>query len=103
MVFHKFDPLTKLFIESIEAATQPENAIAGRLPEMTTEYTCALIDGEIVSVLRPKVSPSEMSEQEKAAEASRAAKEEKLKTFSFKGTTSAALRAELNEYLELKK
>lgn len=52
MIFHKYDPETLLFIESVESKIQPENSVAGRLPDQTELYTLAYIDGEWVSVFR---------------------------------------------------
>lgn len=43
MLFHKFDPITKIYTESVEAELQPEH------------YTVAFIDGEFVSVLKPEL------------------------------------------------
>lgn len=53
MLFHKFDPDTKIYIESVEADIQPEHSTDKALPEITEQYTVAFIDGEFVSVLKP--------------------------------------------------
>lgn len=52
MIFHKYDPDTKIYIESVEAEEQPDNSVAGDLPEMTDFYTLAFIENEWVSVLK---------------------------------------------------
>lgn len=54
MIYHRYDPATGLFIESIESSDQPENAISGDLPEQTDKYTVAFIGGQWVSVIRPE-------------------------------------------------
>jgi len=54
MKFHKYDPNTFLFIETVESEEQPQNAVQGELPDQTEHYTLAHIDGEWVSVLRPE-------------------------------------------------
>lgn len=53
MLYHKIDPVSGIYIESVEAEVQPESSIAGTLPEITKEYTVAYIDGTWVSVLKP--------------------------------------------------
>jgi hypothetical protein len=53
MLFHKIDPITKIYIESVEAEVQPEHSTDKDLPEITEHYTVAFIDGEFVSVLKP--------------------------------------------------
>lgn len=53
MLFHKFDPVTKIYIESVEAEAQPEHSTDKALPEITDHYTVAFINGEFVSVLKP--------------------------------------------------
>lgn len=55
MLFHKFDPITNIYIESIEVDIQPENSTEKALPEITEHYTVALIGGEFVSVLKPEL------------------------------------------------
>jgi hypothetical protein len=55
MLFHKFDAETKIYIESIEADEQPENSVAGLLPDITEHYTVAFIDDQWVSVLKPEL------------------------------------------------
>lgn len=55
MLFHKFDPITKVYIESVEAEFQPEHSTDKALPEITEHYTVAFIDGEFVSVLKPEL------------------------------------------------
>jgi hypothetical protein len=52
MTFHKYDPDTRLYIESVEAEEQPSNSVEGYLPEMTDLYTLAFIENEWVSVLK---------------------------------------------------
>ena len=54
MLFHKFDPVTKIHTESIESGFQPEHSTTKILPEITEKYTVAFIDDEWVSVLRPE-------------------------------------------------
>lgn len=55
MLFHKFDPATKIYTESVEAELQPEHSTDKDLPEITEHYTVAFIDGEFVSVLKPEL------------------------------------------------
>lgn len=55
MLFHKFDPVTKIYTESVESEEQPENSTDKTLPEITEHYTVAFIDGEFVSVLKPEL------------------------------------------------
>lgn len=71
MLFHKFDPITKIYMESIEAEFQPDNSTDKALPEITEQYTVAFIDGEFVSVLKPEleivnneIKPIEKTEQQ---------------------------------------
>ena len=52
MTFHKYDTNTKLYTESVEAEEQPDNSVAGDLPEMTDFYTLAFVENEWVSVLK---------------------------------------------------
>ena len=54
MIFHKFDLETNIYTGSEDLEEQPENSTSGSLPETTEFYTIALIEGEIVSVLRPE-------------------------------------------------
>lgn len=54
MLYHKYDPQTLLYVESIEAEEQPEHSVAGALPDQTEHYTLAFADGQWVSVLRPE-------------------------------------------------
>lgn len=55
MLFHKFDPISKIHTESIESDSQPEHSTDKHLPEITEHYTVAFIDGEWVSVLKPEL------------------------------------------------
>lgn len=55
MLFHKFDPATKIYTEGVEAELQPESSTDKALPEITEHYTVAFIDGEWVSVLKPEL------------------------------------------------
>lgn len=55
MLFHKFDPTTKIYTESVETDAQPEHSTNKALPEITEHYTVAFIDGEFVSVLKPEL------------------------------------------------
>lgn len=55
MLFHKFDPIAKIYTESVEADIQPEHSTDKALPEITEQYTVAFIDGEFVSVLKPEL------------------------------------------------
>jgi hypothetical protein len=55
MLFHKFDPITKIYTESVEADVQPEHSTDKALPEITEHYTVAFIDDEFVSVLKPEL------------------------------------------------
>ncbi len=54
MLWHKYDPATKIYIDSVESSEQPENSVGGNLPEVTQHYTVAYIDDEWVSVIRPE-------------------------------------------------
>ena len=54
MIFHTYDPITRLYIETIDIDSQPENSVEGKLPELTEFYTVARIDDTWVSVLRPE-------------------------------------------------
>lgn len=54
MKYHKYDPDTLLYVESVEAKSRPEHSVAGDLPDQTQRYTLAYIDGVWVSVLRPE-------------------------------------------------
>lgn len=54
MLFHKFDPISKIHTESIESDLQPDNSTDKTLPEITEQYTVAFIDDEWLSVLRPE-------------------------------------------------
>lgn len=54
MTYHKYDPQTKIYIESVEADAEPSNSVSGKLPDLTTYYTVAYINNEWVSVLRPE-------------------------------------------------
>lgn len=54
MLYHKYDPQTLLYAESIEAEEQPEHSVDGVLPDQTEHYTLAFADGQWVSVLRPE-------------------------------------------------
>lgn len=54
MQYHKYDPVTLLYTETIEAEEQPENSVSGHLPEETEHYKLAFIDGQWSSVLNPK-------------------------------------------------
>ncbi len=55
MLFHKFDPVTNIYTESVEADVQPEHSTDKALPEITEHYTVAFIDDEFVSVLKPEL------------------------------------------------
>jgi hypothetical protein len=52
MLYHKIDPETKIYIESVEADEQPENSVGGNLPDITEHYTVAFIDNQWASVLK---------------------------------------------------
>jgi hypothetical protein len=54
MKFHKYDPQTFLYVETVEAEQQPEHSVEGYLPGETEYYTIAFLDGVWVSVLRPE-------------------------------------------------
>jgi hypothetical protein len=54
MKYHKYNPDTLLFVESVEFEEQPEHSVAGDLPDQTEHYTLARIDNAWVSVLRPE-------------------------------------------------
>lgn len=55
MLFHKFDPITKIYTESVEADIQPEHSTDKALPEITKHYTVAFIDDVWISVLKPEL------------------------------------------------
>ena len=55
MLFHKFDPISKIHTESVESDLQPEHSTDKHLPEITEQYTVAFIDDEWVSVLKPSL------------------------------------------------
>jgi hypothetical protein len=52
MKYHKIDPVSKVYIETVELEQQPENSVPGELPEITDLYTVAFIDEVWVSVLK---------------------------------------------------
>lgn len=54
MLFHKFDPITKIHVESVESDLQPEHSTNKSLPEITEHYTVAFINEEWVSILKPE-------------------------------------------------
>jgi len=54
MLFHKFDPETKIYTESVESDSQPEHSTIKVLPEITEYYTVAFVENEWVSVLKPE-------------------------------------------------
>jgi hypothetical protein len=56
MNYHKYDPNTGIYIESVESETPLDNAVTGYLPELTEFYTVAYLEGAWVSVLRPEFS-----------------------------------------------
>ena len=53
MKYHKYDPETLLYTESVECETQPGNSVPGPLPEQTEHYTIAFKNDRWMSVLRP--------------------------------------------------
>ncbi len=68
MLYHKYDPASKIYTESVEAEEQPENSVSGNLPEITEQYTVALIDNEWVSVLKPELEIVDNKIQKKQQE-----------------------------------
>lgn len=54
MMYHKFDPETKIYTESVESDSQPEHSTIKVLPEITEYYTVAFIENKWVSVLKPE-------------------------------------------------
>jgi hypothetical protein len=68
MKYHKYNPKTLLYIESIEAEEQPENSVAGDLPDETEHYTLARVGEAWVSVLRPEYEIVDNKIQKKEAE-----------------------------------
>ena len=54
MIFHKYDPVTFLYLESVEVEGHLEGATSDPLPEQTEYYTLAYLDNQWVSVLRPE-------------------------------------------------
>ena len=59
MKFHKYDPETKVYIETVDADEQPENSVGGFLPEETKYYTLAYIEDTWVSVIRDEYEVTE--------------------------------------------
>jgi hypothetical protein len=55
MLYHKYDPNSKIYTESVELEQQPEDSVLGNLPEITEQYTVAFLNGEWVSVLKPEL------------------------------------------------
>ena len=68
MLYHKYDPETLLYVESVETEEQPENSVAGNLPDQTDHYTIAYIEESWVSVLRPELEIVDNKIQSKAVE-----------------------------------
>lgn len=68
MLYHKYDPNTLLYIESVESDEQPENSVSGKLPDQTEHYTLAFTEDSWVSVLRPELEIVNGKIQEKASE-----------------------------------
>ena len=54
MKYHKYDPVTFLYVETVEAEEQPVNSVGGDLPEITEFYTIAYINGDWTSVVSQK-------------------------------------------------
>lgn len=54
MKYHKYDPVTLLYSETVEADEQPENSVGGILPDQTQYYTLSYQVKEWVSVVRPE-------------------------------------------------
>lgn len=54
MNYHKYDPVTGVYQETVDVDLQPENSVSGRLPDITEFYTVAFINDEWVSVLKPE-------------------------------------------------
>jgi len=54
MLYHKYDPVTFLYLDSVETNEQPENSVSGRLPDQTQYYTLKYVNNEWVSSLRPE-------------------------------------------------
>ena len=54
MKYHKYDSKTGMYLETVEAEKQPKNSVGGDLPDQTEYYTIAYLNGEWVSVVRPK-------------------------------------------------
>jgi hypothetical protein len=52
MLYHKIDPETGLYIESVESEEKPEGFVEGNLPEATEHYTLAYVNDEWISVLK---------------------------------------------------
>lgn len=68
MLFHVFDAESKIFIESVEAESQPENSTDMMLPDITEHYTVAFIDGQWVSVIKPEFEIIDNEIKEKVIE-----------------------------------
>lgn len=68
MLYHKFDADTKIYLETVEADEQPENSVAGELPDITEHYTVAFMDDQWFSVLKPELEIVENKIQRKQQE-----------------------------------
>jgi len=53
MKYHKFDPQTFMYIETVESDIQPEFSVGGEIPEITEYYTIAFVNNVWVSVVSP--------------------------------------------------
>lgn len=54
MKYHKYDPLTLLYTETVDSDKRPENSVGGILPDQTEYYTLSYQVKEWVSVIRPE-------------------------------------------------
>ena len=54
MKYHKYDPKTFVYIETVESSVHPDNSTDKQLPELTDFYTVAFFENQWVSVIRPE-------------------------------------------------
>jgi hypothetical protein len=51
--WHVYDPVTFLYVETVEASSQPPNSVGGVLPEISTYYTLKYTTSGWESVVSP--------------------------------------------------
>lgn len=62
MKYHIYDPVTFIYVETVEADNPPSNSVGGDLPDLTEFYTVAYIDNTWVSTIRPQYEASSSGE-----------------------------------------